>query len=63
MGLIKRMITFLKEVRSEISKVIWPTRRETVVLTGVVLASVTLVAVLIWMVDTVFSRVIRLILG
>ncbi len=63
MKLVGRVIRFLKEVRSELAKVIWPTRPETVRYTGIVLGVVALVATLIWVVDTLFSRVLRLILG
>jgi len=58
----KRLVRFLKEVRSELRKVTWPTRRQTVVFTSVVLLSVAAVAALIWVVDTALSFMIGLIL-
>ncbi len=63
MKIINKLVRFLKEVKSELAKVIWPTRRETVVFTSIVLASVGIVATVIWIVDTIFSRIMRLILG
>jgi len=62
MRLLKRTWRFLREVRAELRKVIWPDRRQTVVFTAVVLVSVAAVAVLIWIVDTAFSQVLRLII-
>lgn len=53
---------FLREVRAELFKVIWPARRQTVLYTGVVLASVVLIAGIIWFADLVLGQVIGLIL-
>ena len=36
---------FIQQVRSEVSKVVWPSRREVLLTTGMVLAMATLVAV------------------
>lgn len=36
---------FIQQVRSEVSKVVWPTRREVLLTTGMVLAMATLVAI------------------
>lgn len=53
---------FLREVRAELGKVIWPGRRQTVVYTGVVLASVAIVVGIIWLADFVLDRLVGLIL-
>jgi preprotein translocase subunit SecE len=46
---------FLREVRAELRKVIWPTRRETMVFTAVVVVSVAIVAAVIWVFDSILS--------
>ncbi len=53
---------FLREVRSELKKVTWPTRRQLIAYTGVVLIAVILVSVLIWILDTAFAAAFRVFL-
>jgi len=53
---------FLREVRAELSKVIWPDRRQTMVYTGIVVASVALIASIIAVADAVVSQIIAFIL-
>ncbi len=47
---------FLKEVRQELKKVIWPTRKELVTYTIVVLCSVIVVTSFVFGLDVLFSR-------
>ncbi|MTI80722.1 MAG: preprotein translocase subunit SecE [Firmicutes bacterium] len=54
---------FFSGVKTELKKVHWPTRRETMVYTGVVLATVTLVALIIWILDSILSGGMSLIIG
>ena len=42
---------FMQQVRSEVSKVVWPTRRETALTTGMVFVMVTIVAIFFFIVD------------
>ena len=49
---------FLKEVRQELSKVDWPTRKELVTYTVVVLATITVLTAYVFGIDTVFSKAI-----
>lgn len=53
---------FLKETKVELKKVTWPTKQELIANTVVVLIAVVLCALLIWVVDSIFSAVFRLIL-
>ncbi len=53
---------FIQEVRQQMMKVIWPTRREAFVTTGVVFLFVFVAALFFLMVDQVFSFVVRSIL-
>lgn len=54
---------FVNEVRQEMSKVTWPTRKETTVSTMMVLALVAFAAVFFVVVDWVLSTLVRLVLG
>ncbi len=47
--------TFLQQVRAEVSKVVWPTRRETGVTTAMTLVLVFITAVFFFLVDQVLS--------
>jgi preprotein translocase subunit SecE len=54
---------FVRQVRQEVGKVTWPTRKETTVSTGMVFIFVFLAAVFFFVVDQVLSLVVRLVLG
>ena len=54
---------FIREVRREVSKVTWPTRKETMVTTGMVFIMVFLAAMFFLMVDWFLAQGVRLILG
>ena len=55
--------TFLQQVRSEVSKVVWPTRRETVISTVMVLAFAVLAAIFFLAVDGILGWAVRTLLG
>ncbi len=59
----KGVFQFIKEVRAELAKVAWPTNKELVSYTGVVGLAVVIVCVLIWVCDTAFAKLFRLILS
>jgi len=59
----KGIIQFVKEVRAELKKVSWPTNKELVSYTGVVGLAVVIVCALIWVCDTAFAKLFRIILG
>lgn len=50
---------FIKETRSELKKVIWPTGKQVLNNTGVVIAMVALVGVIIFLFDTLSLEVIK----
>ncbi len=56
------LIRFFGEVRAEMKKVSWASRRELMVDTAVVGVAVVIVCTLIWVCDTFFSRLFTLIL-
>jgi preprotein translocase subunit SecE len=54
---------FVREVRSEVAKVTWPTRKETLVTTGLVLAIGALAATFFFVVDQFVGLAVRLVFG
>ena len=54
---------FLQQVRTEVSKVTWPTRRETVITTIMVVIMSILAALFFLGVDWVLGTIVRYILG
>ena len=60
---MQRFIQYLKQVRQEAAKVTWPTRKETMISTGMVFVMVILAATFFFLVDTVLAWGVRLILG
>ena len=57
------LLNFLKEVRAELNKVSWSTKKELFSYTGVVGLAVVIVCALIWVCDTAFARLFRVILS
>ena len=54
---------FMRESRTEVRKVVWPTRQETMQTTLIVVAVVTVVALIMWSLDSMLGWVVRLLLG
>jgi preprotein translocase subunit SecE len=59
----EKIIKFFHEVKAELKKVNWPTRKETIASTSVVLVIVLIIAVFLFIVDQGLSFLIRIILG
>jgi preprotein translocase subunit SecE len=55
--------TFIQQVRSETAKVTWPSRRETMISTVMVLAFALLAMIFFFVADQVMAYAIELILG
>jgi len=62
-GAMANPIQFVQQVRSEVSKVIWPTRREVAVTTLMVFLLTTLAAIFFFFVDWAIRNGLTLILG
>ncbi len=60
---MKNPLTFIQEVRQEVSKVTWPTWKEVWITTAMVLLMVTLTAVFFLVADQIIATVIRFLLG
>jgi preprotein translocase subunit SecE len=57
-----RLAEFLKDVRSEMRKVVWPSRPEVQSTTIVVLVTVFIFAAYFWLVDNIIGRAIEALL-
>jgi preprotein translocase subunit SecE len=58
-----RLWGFLKDSRTEVRRVIWPTRRETLQTTGIVFVAAVVVGLMLWFFDWLFSLAIRGFMG
>ena len=59
----KSFFALAKEARTEIRKVVWPTRQETTQTTLIVVAVVIVMALLLWGLDSLLGWLISLIVG
>ncbi len=55
--------SFMRESRTEVRKVVWPTRKETVQTTLVVIAMVSVVAVFMWALDMLLAWIVHSVIG
>lgn len=62
LSFVKRSRDFFEDVLKELKKVHWPTRREIVIYTVVVLVAVAMVGVIIWIFDSILSQLLGLVL-
>jgi preprotein translocase subunit SecE len=60
---IQKVTRFLKEVRFELKRVTWPSRKETIAGTAVVLVIVLITASFLGIVDIGLSRLIKMVLS
>ena len=61
--MIKNPVEYIREVQSEVRKVTWPTRRETMITTSMVFIFVVIAAVFFVLADKIIAFVIQLLLG
>lgn len=58
-----RIVKYLRDTRAELKKVVWPTRKETINNTAVVLVVVAISAVFMLILDLGFGGIINLLIG
>jgi len=58
-----RLVRYLKETRAELRKVSWPTRKQAINLTMIVLAVTVAMAIFLGAVDLLFATLLRLLVG
>lgn len=56
-------LRFIQEVRAEVSKVVWPTRREVILTTGMVFVMATITAIFFFFVDLLIRTGLQGVLG
>ena len=54
---------FIQQVRQEVARVTWPSRKETMVTTAMVFVMVFIAAAFFFLVDQIFSAAVRLLFG
>ncbi len=59
----KRFVQFGRESVVEAQKVVWPSRKETLQTTGVVVAFVVVMAIFLWLVDATLMSAVKLLMG
>ena len=59
--MIKKISKFLVEVKQELKKVSWSTRKELIEATTVVLVSTAILTGIIWTIDFVYSQIIKVV--
>ena len=59
----RRFFGFSQDAMVEARKVVWPTRKETMQMTGVVLVFVIVMALFLWMVDGILTWLVQMIMG
>ena len=62
-SILAKIRQFLKETMSELKKVTWPTSKQTLASTSVVIIVVIIVSLVLGMVDFGLTRLLRLVLG
>jgi preprotein translocase subunit SecE len=62
-GPLRRLNRFIREVIAELSKVIWPTRKELVTYTAVVIVFVSIMVALVAGLDILFAKGVLLVFG
>jgi preprotein translocase subunit SecE len=58
-----RLIHFIREVVAELQKVIWPTRKELITYSTVVIVFVTVITTLVSLLDLGFAKIVLLVFG
>ena len=62
-GFLKKASRFFKDLKSEMKKVVWPTKKQVLNNTGVALVMMASVGVVIWVLDWVLAVVRGFVLG
>ncbi len=60
---MQKVTLFFESVKLELGKVTWPSRKETIATTGVVVTIVLLISLYLGACDIVLAKLMRLILG
>ena len=61
--IVQKIIQFLNEAKAELKKVTWPTPRQTLASTAVVIIIVFIVAIYLGIIDYILAKLVKVILG
>jgi len=59
----KRTVAFFRDARTEVRKVVWPSRTETTQTTLTVIVIVIIVGIFLWLLDSILAMLFRLVTG
>jgi preprotein translocase subunit SecE len=62
-GIFARLRNFIREIISELGKVIWPTRKELLTYTGVVIVFVAIIVTIVGLLDYGFAEAVLFVFG
>ena len=62
-GLFHRVAVFLREVRGELRRVHWPTQRQIINYSSVVLVAVIILTAYVFVLDSIFSQLVLWVFG
>lgn len=54
---------FIGDARSEVRKIVWPTRKETTQTTIMVMVMTVLIAAILWMFDSILTWIVKMVMG
>jgi len=60
---VQKIRLFFESVKAELSKVTWPTRKETIATTGVVIVIIALISIFLGLCDVILAKMMQFILG
>ncbi|GAB6271117.1 MAG: preprotein translocase subunit SecE [Smithellaceae bacterium] len=61
--LMDKAVQFLTQAKAELKKVTWPTRKQTLASTGVVMVIVAVMALYLGIIDLILAKLVKIILG
>ena len=61
--IMNKVVQFVSQAKAELKKVTWPTRKQTLASTGVVMVIVAVMALYLGIIDLILAKLVKLILG
>jgi len=62
-ALVDRVAGWIYDTRTELKKVVWPTREQTINLTGLVIAVAVAVAAFVGAIDAILQKIVQVVAG
>ena len=61
--IMNKAIQFVSQAKAELKKVTWPTRKQTLASTGVVMVIIAIMALYLGIIDLILAKLVKFILG